>query len=74
MNQITFRLSISYDEFLEYYRGSAKNVVMKMRDGKVIQFPANILQPFVSHEGVHGRFLLRFDEKHKLIDINRIAD
>ena len=74
MNQITFQLQISYDEFLEYYRGSAKNVVLTMRNGKVIQFPANILQPFVEHNGIRGKFILRFDDKHKLIDIKRLAE
>ncbi len=74
MNQITFQLSISSDQFLAYYRGAAKNVSLTMSDGKVIHFPANILQPFVQHDGVHGQFIMRFDDRHKLIDIKRIAN
>jgi hypothetical protein len=73
MNQITFQIHISAEQFLEYYRGSAKNVRLKMTDGKVVQFPANILQPFVQRDGVHGGFVLRFDDNHKLIDIKRCS-
>jgi len=74
MNQITFRLSITSDQFLEYYRGVAKNVSLTMSDGKVIHFPANILQPFVQRDGIYGQFVMRFDSKHKLVDIKRISD
>ena len=73
VNQITFTIHISTEEFLEYYRGSAKNVVLILRNGQTIQFPANILQPFVSHDGVHGQFILRFDNQHKLVDIKRLS-
>ena len=71
MHQISFSISISAEQFLEYYRGTAKNVYLRLSNGKSVQFPANILQPFVQREGVHGTFVLRFDNNHKLVDIKR---
>ena len=40
-------------------------------DGRRVHFPANILQRFVSSNGVHGRFCIRFDEKGKYQAIER---
>lgn len=73
MNQLNFEIHISKEQFLEYYRGSAKNVILTLSNGQTVQFPASILQPFVQHNGVHGKFVLRFDDKHKLVDINRVS-
>lgn len=74
MYQIQFRLNISPEQYLAYYQGVAKRVVVKMADGRTMQFPANILRPFLLTNGVVGDFVIRFDQQHRLIDINRVAD
>ncbi len=73
MNEITFRLNISSDRFRAYYEGIAQNVVVRLADGRNLQFPANILRPFLTHTGVQGEFAIRFDNKNKLADIRRVA-
>lgn len=71
---IRFRLSISADEYLAYYQGRARDVITRADDGRKLQFPANALQPFVSHQGIHGLFELRFDANHKLLGLHRLSD
>ena len=72
--QICFRLAISADDYLAYYQGAARAVVVQAEDGRRVRFPAGALQPFVTHQGIHGRFELRFDAGHKLQSLRRIGD
>lgn len=71
---IRFRLAISADDYLAYYRGSARDVVVIAEDGRRVKFPAGALQPFVTRTGIHGRFELRFDTRHKLLGLHRLGD
>ena len=43
----------------ELYRGVARNVVARARDGRWVQFPAHALRAHVDAFGVHGAFVLR---------------
>jgi hypothetical protein len=69
-----FRLDISAERFLAYYRGAARNVVATAFDGRRVQFPADALRPFLSREGVRGEFLLEFDANNKLVALRKVAD
>lgn len=66
-------ISISADEYLAYYNGSAKYVVTNAIDGRVVRFPAGILQRVVEHHGVHGRFVIEFDAQGRFVSINRVS-
>ena len=65
------QLDISADQFLDWYRGVAKNVLARTEDGRVIQFPANVLQGFVGLNGIQGTFLLTYDSDYRFISIAR---
>ncbi|WP_019529263.1 DUF2835 domain-containing protein [Dasania marina] len=71
MQEIIVNLAISADEYLKNYQNPRINVSTTSVDGRRVHFPANILQPFVSRNGVHGRFCIRFDEKGKYQAIER---
>lgn len=73
MQEITFRLDIPAEEYLRFYRGEAQVVIVKAPDGRRVQLPAANLRPFVGMDGVHGRFVLRFDGRHKLVDLRRVG-
>ena len=45
-------LHLSPEEYQSYYRGTATSVQATARDGRTVNFPANILQQFVTHEGI----------------------
>lgn len=70
---VRFRLALTPEQYLAYYQGAARNVVVRAEDGRRIQFPADQLRRHVTSEGVTGRFQLRFDDNHKLIDLVRIG-
>lgn len=70
---ITVDLRISADEWLRLYRGEVLNVSAVSRDGRRVQFPARILQSFVSHGGVRGSFRIDFDQNGKFQQITRLA-
>ncbi len=72
MSDIYFSLSISADEYLPYYRGQVKNVLVQSHDGRTVRFPANILRPFVGRDGIHGTFALQYDENNKFKGIRRV--
>lgn len=71
--EIVLDLFIPADEWLRIYRDGVRVVSAKARDGRRVQFPANILQPYVSHAGVTGSFVIRFDTAGRFLDIARIA-
>jgi hypothetical protein len=58
MQRFEFHLSISAESYLDYYRGAVKQVFARCPDGLSVQFPAALLQPFVTPEGIHGDFIL----------------
>lgn len=74
MAEYQFRLRLSADQFRAYYEGAASAVIVTVSDGMRIQFPAKFLRGFLTHAGVFGEFLIRTDEKNKLIDIVRIGE
>jgi hypothetical protein len=72
MNQYAFHLRIFPEQYLDYYRGTVKNVVVRAASGQTVQFPASLLQRFVATEGIHGDFILTCDENHKCISLQRV--
>lgn len=73
MNAIVVDLVITPEEFQRLYQGSADTVHAYSLDGRKIQFPANILRPFVTHYGIRGRFQILFDEHRRFQGIERLG-
>lgn len=65
-------LNITAVEFEHYYAQNINSVIATSHDGQRVQFPANILRPFVTASGVQGKFKLVMDKNKKLKSINRI--
>ena len=70
--EIRFALCLSRQEYLRYYQGEARDVVVRSHDGRRVQFPARLLRPFVNHQGVQGEFRLVLDEANRLLDMQRL--
>ncbi|GGO81018.1 hypothetical protein GCM10011348_19050 [Marinobacterium nitratireducens] len=61
---IVVELNIDRERYLQYYRNGRETQVLAVAsDGRRVRFPARILQPFVLHQGVHGRFRIDFDDQ-----------
>ena len=73
MKRYEFRLDIPPEHYLDYYLGAAKHVVARCPDGLVLQFPASLLTPFVTPEGIHGRFALVCDDANRGARLSRLA-
>lgn len=58
---ILLDLSIGPDELARFYRGEARAVVARARDGRWIRFPVHVLRRVVTRAGVHGTFALQVD-------------
>jgi hypothetical protein len=65
MRRFEFRLNISSEQYLDYYRGVVHQVVARYSAGQTIQFPASLLKPFLTLSGVHGTFELTCEDDHK---------
>ncbi|KIH77464.1 Protein of unknown function [Geoalkalibacter ferrihydriticus] len=70
--EIFFRLRISAEEYLRYYRGTATFVQVRAEDGRRIRLPASSLRRFVMRGGIEGRFRLRFDGHQKIISLEKV--
>ncbi|MFT6221707.1 MAG: hypothetical protein ACJA0C_001112 [Candidatus Endobugula sp.] len=70
---VNISLSISAEEYLRVYQGSAKKVSTIDSEGKRISFPANILQPYVSHDGIVGAFTIIIDESNRFKKIIKVG-
>lgn len=75
-HEMRFQLHISSEEFANYYRGHARAVVVLADNGQTLSLPASAFQPFVSHQGIAGRFVVQFDQQFKLVNLRRadVAD
>jgi hypothetical protein len=72
MSFVIFDLNVSPEQYQKWYGGAARAVQVTARDGRRIQFPAKILQPFVTHSGIRGTFAIYFDADNKYQDIKRL--
>jgi hypothetical protein len=68
-----FTLSVSYDLCEKLYEPDHNSVVMTEDGGKRVQIPIKNLRPFVSPQGLKGRFKLVIDAKQKLKSFQRVA-
>jgi hypothetical protein len=72
MNRYEFYLRITADQYLDYYRGTARNVWAQCTTGQNVQFPASLLQQFVTDDGIRGHFVLSCDEHHRHSHLERV--
>lgn len=72
LQRVVLSIHLSADEYLKYYRGSARSVYARDLQGRMVQFPANLLQRFVTKEGINGVFEITTTQTGKLVDIRRL--
>ncbi len=71
MNKVIIDIKIESDQYLKQYQQPNCMVNTRSRDGRTIQFPANILKPFLLHDGIKGSFCIYFDQRGKFQSISR---
>jgi hypothetical protein len=70
---IRFKLAISSDAFLAVYKGHAKSISTIALDGRRVEFSAEKIRQFLSHEGIFGVFEMEVDEESRFISIKRLG-
>jgi hypothetical protein len=73
MPALVVNLVIAPEEYQRLYAGTAQHVSARSIDGRRVQFPANILRPFVTREGIRGRFMIHFSDDNRFESIEKIA-
>jgi hypothetical protein len=58
MKRYEFHLRITADQYLDYYRGTARHVIAKCTTAQNVQLPASLLQQFVANDRISGTFAL----------------
>ncbi len=71
MQTVTVRLNISPERFQVYYQGIVENVQANASDGRSVQFPARVLRPFLSYQGIQGTFEITYDANLKFQSIRK---
>ncbi|HUD49538.1 MAG TPA: DUF2835 family protein [Candidatus Baltobacteraceae bacterium] len=72
MNRYEFHLRITADQYLDYYRGTARHVIVRCTTGQNVQFPASLLQKFVTQDGICGHFVLTCDDHNRDSRLERL--
>jgi hypothetical protein len=72
MTRYEFHLRISPVRYLDYYRGTIRHVVARCTNGQNVQFPASLLQKFVTKDGIDGHFILTVDDNNKCAGLERV--
>jgi hypothetical protein len=73
MQRHEFYLRILPADYLAYYRGTARVVVVPTKAGETLQFPASFLRKFVTAGGIEGHFVLTTDTSNKCVDLERVG-
>lgn len=73
MQELIIDVALPAERYLAWYRGDAKRVLMRSRDGRSISLPAHHLRPFLTHEGVYGSFVMRFTSEGKMVSLERLG-
>ncbi len=72
MGSITVTLAINTQEFARLYRGQAREVICTAKDGRTVQFPANVLRQFLTHNGIYGEFEIFFPNDNRFSKIEKL--
>ena len=74
MNEVRFRIAVSAQEYLRYYKQEVDTILVSTADGRTIQLPAGTLLKFVDQSGIHGSFRVIYDDNNKLVRIERVSN
>jgi hypothetical protein len=66
-------MNLSVEKTESIYQGQIKYIVVTTDEGLKLQLPATNFKPFVTANGILGRFLVETNEQNRLQRIDRIA-
>ena len=72
IRQSIFSINLKYDHARVFYTGAKNRVQVTATDGKKINLPWSMLLPFFTPSGVHGRFVIKYTDEGKMLELNRL--
>ena len=73
MQTVAFSLHVDAKTTLLFYRGIKNRLQVTADDGRTVNIPWKLFQPYVTSSGVKGRFVITFDETGKCTRLKRIS-
>lgn len=73
MSSLVLDIALPAHEYLRVYQGTANRVILRSRDGRTISLPARYLQPFLTHKGVYGSFVIEFNQQGQLLALRKVV-
>ena len=73
MRSLIVDIRLPKEEYLKVYQSYVRQVRAVARSGESVRFPINVLQPYLTHNGVQGSFRLSFDDQYKFVGIDLIS-
>lgn len=75
MYEFNFALVFTAGELeRKYYKEGLSNIVVKAENGLRVQIPLRRLVPFISGQGIRGRFRLTTDAQYRFISLQKLQD
>lgn len=68
-----FSIHLSQQQFLRYYQGAAASIQVTSECGKRLRFPAARLRPFLTQNGIQGRFQLNVNSENRFLDLVKLV-
>ena len=72
IRQSIFSIDLEYDEASVFYTGAKNRAQVTANDGKKINLPWSMLQPFSTPSGVQGQFVIQYTDEGKMLELNRL--
>lgn len=73
MKSVRFYLKLSPELLLEYYQGGKRFVRVKTYAGYSIQFRAEHLRAWITHQGIDGEFEITFDHTNSFHSLSMVS-
>jgi hypothetical protein len=70
---IRFSLHLSSDQYLAFYQGVAKSIIVTADDGRSIEFPAGNVRRYLTENGIHGHFEMELTGQNKFVAIRKLG-
>lgn len=72
MDTLLCDITLNADTVSGIYGGRVRYVQALARDGRQVRFPALLLRPFITHQGISGTFAITIDAQHRLQSVQRV--
>jgi len=73
MPQATFSISLPPEKVQLFYKGTKSRVQVTADDGTTLSIPWALFQPYVSKNGIRGRFTIVFDTRGKCTELRSVG-